>query len=161
MKNTFAVLLSLLLLFSLVGCSNSESESGLADLYIQVFSDLLDKDPALNSDIKFIAIDFNTVKDLSKEDKDKIIEYFKKDNIEIKDASLEDLKESGLFDDQQLYIKDGILLKVDKYKEYTKKRIMLEASKYRSGTGAIGVEYSFKKKWGKWALIEARGIWIS
>jgi hypothetical protein len=122
---------------------------------------LMDRDPALNSNIEFVAIDFNVIKDLSKEDKNNVIDYFKKDNIEIKEASLEDLEELGLFDDEQHSIKDGILLKINEFKEYTKKSIVLEASKYRSGTGAIGVEYSFKEESGKWILIKSRDTWIS
>jgi hypothetical protein len=155
------IILTLLISIVSVGCGSTKVKASLVDLYAQVFDELMVQDTGLNGNIDFIAIDFTTTKGLSSEEKNKVLELFKKYKVDVKDASLEDLKKQGLFDDKDLYIEKGILLKIDEFKKYSDKDIVLDASKYRSGTGAIGMEFEFKLKGDLWKLIKSRGTWIS
>lgn len=79
----------------------------------------------------------------------------------MKNASIDDLKQQNEFDEEKLYIKNGVLIKIDEVVEFNDSRIEIKASKYRSGTGAIGLTFTFKKTNGIWELLKSDMGWIS
>jgi len=163
MRKVF-LLITIMLFTFIMGCTNQNpvtNETGLANLYIKTIDTLFDDDPGLNGDIKFIAIQMDTLKGINEADKQKIEEHIKEKGYEMKNASIKELKEQGEFDEEKLYIKNGILIKIDEIEEFTDTRIVFTASKYRSGLGAIGLSFTFEKKNKTWDLLESKMLWIS
>ncbi|MTI66993.1 MAG: hypothetical protein FH753_10420 [Firmicutes bacterium] len=133
----------------------------MADVYIKAIEKLVKEDQGLNSDIKYIAIEMRTLKGINKEDDRVIKEYIEKKYMKVKDVSLKDLINEGEFDEKNLYLRNGILIRVDNINKFTSDEISFEASKYRSGKGEIGFLFKFNKKDSKWKLVESRMLWIS
>ena len=52
-------------------------------------------------------------------------------------------------------------LRIDKYEKFTDNRVTFTASKYRTGQGAIGLLFIFKKRNDSWKLIKSDMMWIS
>lgn len=163
MRRIFLIF-TMVLTILIMGCTSQQpkaTETGLANLYIKTIDILFEEDPGLNGDIKFIAIQMDTLKGINEADKQKIEVHIKDKGYDVKNASFEDLKKQGEFDEVQLYIKNGILIKIDEIEEFTDSRIVFTASKYRSGLGAIGLLFKFEKKNGTWDLLESTMKWIS
>lgn len=158
MKRIVAFVMIFVVLTTTFGCSKQDS---LVDIYIEAFNILFEEDPGLNGEIIFIAIQMNNLKGIEENDRDKIKKAFEQKGYEVKDASLDDLRATGEFDDKSLIIENGILIKVDEFREFSNSRIVFEASKYRSGTGAIGMLFKFVKDKANWVLEESSGLWIS
>jgi len=137
----------------------SNTRKNLAEIYILALDSFMPLDKGLNHDMKFIAIDTRTLEEATGEDKKQVLDYFKKYGVDVLDASLEELKEQGLFDEKKMVL-DGILLRV-KNIDVKPDMVTIEGSKYRSGNGAIGVISTLIYKEGKWQLKEAKMAWIS
>jgi len=131
----------------------------LAEIYSLALDSFMPLDKGLNHDMKFIAIDTSTLKEATGDDKKQVLDYFKKYGVEVLDASLEELKERGLFEEKKMAL-DGILLRI-KSIDVKLDMVTIEGSKYRSGTGAIDVISTLIYKAGKWQLKEAEMTWIS
>lgn len=158
MKHILALILVVAVLISANGCGK---QNELVGAYKEAFNILFEKDPGLNGDITFIALQLDNLRGISDKDKDEIIKAFEEKGYEVKNTSLEELKESGEFDENALLIKNGILIRVDEFREFSNSRIVFEASKYRSGTGAIGILFTFVKDKGNWVLKDSLVLWIS
>ncbi len=175
-KKAICVFLIILLLFS-TGCSKPvdtnaavsskrqkagyEDKTSLCYIYVQAIEILLEEDTALNQGMKYIAIDMDTLKGISRDNEKEISEYFEKKYTKVKDASLEDLKKEGEFDARNKLLKNGVAVKVNKIMEFTDESIEFEASKYKSGLGAIGMEFKFKKQDNGWKLVDSGLRWIA
>jgi hypothetical protein len=92
-------------------------------------------------------------KDVDDKDKKDILDYFKKYNVETMDSTYEQLKEKGLWNAKTMAL-DGVLLRVES-SEIVRNKVIIKASKYRSGLGAIGGESTVIYKNGSWILKEA------
>lgn len=132
----------------------------LEDVYNAALDSFMNLDQGLNSDMKYIAIDTKSLKGINEENKKAIIEHFKKYNVEVMDASIDDLKEKGLFNKETLSLQ-GILLSVSKFEKKSDAKIIIEGSKYRSGLGAIGVKCTVVYKDGLWKVESSDIRWIS
>ncbi len=162
MKRRLAFVLTLILSITMIGCQSEKTEASLSDLYIQVFQELIETDSELNGDLEFIAVDFDSIQGLTDDDKDQINEYLAKEfEVDVKNASLQNLKEQGLYDEENLAIIHGVLLKIDTYEENTEKLIKLSASKYKSGKGAAGMQFTFELNGDQWELIDSESTWKS
>ncbi|KAF1085011.1 hypothetical protein SPSYN_01147 [Sporotomaculum syntrophicum] len=62
--------------------------------------------------MEYIAIDMTGL-NISAQDKTTILDYFKKCKVTVIEASFDDLKQKGLFDEKSLTL-DGILLSIKK-----------------------------------------------
>jgi hypothetical protein len=163
------LVLAIVFLLTAAGCSTpvvtggqtEVDKTGLAYVYIQAVEELLKEDPALNEGMKYIAIEMKTLEGISKDDQEKIIGYIENKYTKVKNASLEDLVREGEFDEQHLYLKNGIAIRIDKVNEFSDSCISFEASKYRSGDGSIGMEFNFKKQGNEWNLESFGMNWIS
>ena len=142
------------------GCTNqSASKNDTSQLYIEALEELMRTDDALNHEMAYIAIDMEQFVEVDEEQKEEIKQYFaEKYEIEIMEASLDDLREQGLFDDETLYL-EGILLSITKVE--MNEEVRMEATKYRSGTGAIGLEIILHQVDDEWAVKESKMLWIS
>ncbi|CAM5222299.1 hypothetical protein UACE39S_03400 [Ureibacillus acetophenoni] len=93
--------------------------------------------------------------------KEVILSYFKeKYKVEVMDATLEQLKDKGLYNPDTLVL-DGVLLRIEKVEYKVNNNIFFEGSKYRSGDGAVGVEVIVHYKDNNWKVKEVKMTWIS
>lgn len=116
-------------------------------------------DEGLNGGMKYIAIDMSNFKDIDETDKNQILKYFDKYNVEVMEATYEQLKDKRLYDPQTTVL-SGVLLRVEKT-EISKNQMVIEGSKYRAGNGAIGTKVIVQYINGKWQVTQADGTWIS
>jgi hypothetical protein len=135
-------------------------KGSLVDVYSGALDSFMPLDEGLNGDMKFIAIACSTLKYLQADQRDSVLKNFEKYKVKIIDASLEELKNMGLFNEKQLSL-EGILLSVKEITILSDEKIVIEGSKYRSGDGAIGVKCTLNYKDGKWKVDKADITWIS
>ena len=76
------------------------------------------------------------------------------------DATFEELKEMGLYNPDTLAL-DGVLLSIEKVDFKFNNNVLMEGSKYHSGTGAVGVEVKIHYKDKRWKAKEVKEIWQS
>lgn len=173
------IIITFLILFGVIfaGCSKKnmehskdqikstddiEKKEGNYSKYYFIYSQVLDSymtiDPGLNDDIKYIAIDFDTLEGVE-EEKNLIKKYFEKYNLEVIDESFESLKEKGMVKEGN-YI-EGILLSIESIEFTSDNRAVVEGSKFRSGKGAVGFKSTIKLSNGQWKLENTDMTWIS
>lgn len=170
------MLVAILFLFILVGCSNptkvSDGNSNTnktsveagdkekVQAYILAFDNAFKMDDALNFRIKYVSIDIKSFQDFSEENKNDLFKYIAdKYNVTVLDMNIEELKNKGYVKD--LFFEDGIVFRVDKYNENSPDTISFEGVKWRSGTGAIGFTFEAKKNSDNWEMKKCQMTWIS
>ena len=159
-KIKFFVVFMLILVLTFTGCNNAQNEEiDYGKIYILALDSLISIDEGLNSDIKYIAIDIDTLEGAAQEDINYIMTYFEKYGVEVIAESFVTLREKGMVKEGN-YI-EGLLLRVDKIDKITKKKAVMEVSKFRSGLGAIGVRCKLIYSKGTWELKNADMMWIS
>ncbi|MEH7072882.1 peptide ABC transporter substrate-binding protein [Neobacillus drentensis] len=162
MKIKFGPIL-LLLSLVLTACNiGVDPKAHLGEIYSAALDSIMGKDEALNSDMKFIAIDMsNFDAGLSEKDKKDIITFFKdKYKVDVMDVTFEELKAKGFYDPDKMSL-TGVLLRIEKVDFKWNNDVFFEGSKYRSGLGAIGVEGNVHYKDGTWQVKESKETWIS
>lgn len=157
--NFFVVFMSILVL-TFTGCNNAQKEeTDYKKIYTLALDSLISIDEGLNSDMKYIAIDTDTLEGATQEDVKSIMAYFEQYGVEVIAQSFVTLREKGMVKEGN-YI-EGLLLRVDKIDKITKKKAVIEVSKFRSGLGAIGVRCKLIYSKGTWELKSADMMWIS
>ncbi|MDR7237553.1 peptide ABC transporter substrate-binding protein [Neobacillus drentensis] len=162
MKIKFGSILLILSLF-LTACNiGVDPKEHLGEIYSVALDSIMEKDEALSSEMKFIAIDMSNFDDgLSAKDKEDIITFFKdKYKVDVMDATFDELKEKGFYDPEKMSL-TGVLLRIEKMDFKWNHNVFFEGSKYRSGLGAIGVEGTVHYKEGTWQMKESKETWIS
>lgn len=156
----FSILIIVSILLS--ACNTGiEPKEHLGEIYSVALDSIMKQDEALNSDMKYIAIDMSNSEEVDESDKKEILNYFKeKYKVEVMDATLEQLEEKGLYNPDTMRL-DGVLLKIEKVDFKFNNKIIFEGSKYRSGLGAIGVEVKVHYKDNKWKPKEVKMTWVS
>ena len=138
--------LCLIFILSSVGCSRSQIDTQditqWAEIYQTTLISYLEQDTALNENIQYIAIDFSTLEFASDDDKLLIRTIFGINHLPVVDTNLERLQSEGLFNEEGMYITDGILLSIIKV-TVNNNEIIIEGTKYR---GALGANW-FETKW--------------
>lgn len=154
---------SILFMSALVAACNPgvEPKEELGDIYTVALDAIMEQDEMLSKDMEFIAIDMSNFEDVDEVSKEGILSYFKeKYKVDVMEATLEQLNEKGLFNEETLVL-DGVLLRIKKVEFKFNNHIFFEGSKYRSGDGAIGVEGTVYDKNNKWKIKEVYRTWIS
>ena len=131
-----------------------------AEIYQITLESYLAQDTALNENIEFIAIDFSTLELANDDDKKQIVIWFEKKYMPVIDTNLDGLREEGLFDEDHMYIRNGVLLTIEKVTERNNE-IIIQGMKYRGGLGANGFETKWKLNKGIWEFIKTVMTWIS
>lgn len=140
--------------------STKTEVSDLADMYIVALDSMMDIDSGLNGNMKYIAIDCDTLEDIDENDIEAILLYFsEKYNIDTMNKSVAQCYDEGYGDEQNLLL-DGIVLYFDSVNYNMKTNATFTCVKYRSGLGAIGVTVKLKYK-DEWLVEEAEMTWIS
>lgn len=134
--------------------SIEEIENKTINMYKKILEDLIKQDNALNENAKFIAIDFENflthhkdryakeeqLRSLSQNEKQALLDFCKQYNENVIEASFEELKEQGHFNEETRSL-DGILITVDNTETIKGNKAILRMSKYRSALGAIMPKY--------------------
>lgn len=120
-----------------------------ADMYNVVLDYFIELDAALNSDMKYIAVNFDV--NIDDENKDNVLENLKKYNVDIIEGNLEDLKAKGLGDEYGNL--EGILLSISDIKIESENKIIIEGSKYRSGLGSVSAQVTINNDNGTWKIV--------
>lgn len=129
------------------------------ELYRLAFEAMFSMDEALNSDIKYIALDLSDLQQLTDSDRRHILASFAFREVEVRDTTMEELKkEEPEF--KETMVLQGVLLKIEKV-ELGEDYAVIEGSKYRSGTGAIGAKITLELKDGAWSITKSEMTWIS
>lgn len=127
-------------------------------LYSLAFQAMMEMDEGLNSEMKYIAIDFSELTQLTEEDQAYILASFETYGVETRSASIDELKQEEGFKDK--LVLDGVLLLVEQV-EISEDAAIIEGSKYSSGNGAIGTKITLKLEDGSWSVSDAGITWIS
>lgn len=150
MKKWLAALLIVAIVISLSACIQEEASSppeennnDIVDLYRRVFHDLYEKDPVLNSDIEFIALDLTRAENLSQEQQESLAQLLTEDTgLEVRFSTYSDLLDQRLIvysegDNSFTLFETGILFTfVTEHLESDSFRF--SADKWRSSLGAYG-----------------------
>ncbi|MFZ5967336.1 MAG: hypothetical protein ACOYVK_09200 [Bacillota bacterium] len=141
-----------------VGCSKNQT-SDTVEAYAMVIDQLYAEDSGLNHDIKYIALDTSLMVNLTDEGKEKLLEQLENYGFEVLNMTFEELEKQGYI--QELFFKEGILFRIED-EPIKNNTITMKASKWRSGTGAIGFEdLIIKYKNGQWEITSLGSSWIS
>lgn len=159
--NHYPLTIIIILAFFLSGCSSdsTSAKDHLTQVYCLALDSFMTLDKGLNCNMKYIAIDTETLKDLDASNKEAIIEYLGKYNVDVIAASLDDLKTMGMFNDKNLSI-EGVLLKFENI-TINESSVILNGSKFRSGKGAIGVKCEITIKNNEVKVKSSKITWIS
>lgn len=157
-----ALLIILCLSFGLMSCADSDTASLSADqanAYFAVFEKLYEDDPGLNAESKYLAVDLTNVKLADTTKLVDLIQGFCDSNgYTLLQDTHEGLAEKGYIKD--LYFEEGFLISFSD-KDLSEDTLVTAAQKWRSGLGAIGAEYTVKKKNDTWEITKTDNSWIS
>lgn len=148
--------------------SVEEVENKTISLYTTLLEDIIKQDEALNTDAKFIAIDFENFvacrkdrhsengyfyRNLSNNEKQALMDVCKTYNENVIEANFTKLKEDGYFNEKEKRL-DGILISVNNMENTNRlDKVILRMQKYRSALGAIMPKYELDLIEGKdWHL---------
>ncbi|WP_334074863.1 MULTISPECIES: hypothetical protein [Paenibacillus] len=138
---------------------DQDTHRSAGELYRLAFEAMFSMDEALNSEMKYIALDLSDLPQLTDADREHLLSSFAFGDVDVRDATMEELKkEEPEF--KETMVLQGILLKIKKV-ELGENSAVIEGSKYRSGKGAIGAKITLELKEGAWSVTESEMTWIS
>ena len=120
----------------------TENEQTLA--YFEVFKDIYHDTPEINTETKYVAVDFSGVQLANVTDLKKMVEKYCFDNAKTYvDANFEELKAQGLATDSDF--REGVLIYFSNPK-LSENELVVGAAKWRSDSQFISGTYTVKKK---------------
>ncbi|MEL7649941.1 MAG: hypothetical protein AAGU76_17810 [Sedimentibacter sp.] len=157
MKKLLCVVLILIVSLS-AGCSRTEPPDAIG-AYEAAIDRLYMEDEALNTGIKYLAIDTSEMVNLTEENKKTLLKNLEKYGLTVLDATMEQLKEQGYIKDTNF--EEGILFKI-RDEKMKNSSVAMDVSKFRSGLGAIGYDgMVIKYRDGRWEITKSGSPWIS
>ena len=135
----------------------------LAEAYFLVFQYLFEADPALNHEIKYIALDLSEIKFQAQDVLIRLVEDFCAEfGFTLLLNDFEGLREKGYitFDPLPPRFQDGIIISFQDI-TLTDDTLVTKAEKWRSGRGAIGSTFTVEKTDGTWELLPLESMWAS
>ena len=155
----FLVLLILLGLASCAGQKGTEPTENQAGAYFAVFEDLYNLDTALNGNSTYLVLDLTKVRAADTEPLIVLFQAFCDENgFELMLDTIDGLKEKGYIVD--LYFAEGFVIVFDDMRS-DNETLVTKAMKWRSGTGAIGADYTVKLNKNSWEITSKENNWIS
>lgn len=139
--------------------SQEQPEGTAGQLYSLAFQAMFSLDEGLNGNMEYIALDLSELTQLTDQDKTYILDSFADYEVTVRDATFEELtQEEENFEDSMSL--SGVLLQVKKV-DVGEDSAVIEGSKYRSGTGAVGTKITLKLEDGTWNVTDSSMTWIS
>lgn len=132
--------------------------SKIIKLYLTAIDNLMNEGEELNENIEYLAIDIKSFVDFSNqnlldEEEDKILHYCSKYIEDIRENSLEELKEEGLLDNETMSIK-GMVIYVQKVDEISENEVKFTIIKYVGSTGSVLADYTLNYDGIEWNITE-------
>lgn len=153
------VILFIFLILVMAGCTDKQAPN-VVDAYTMVIDKLYMEDSGLNDGIKYLAIDTSLMVNLTDDvKKAELLKQLKNYGFIVLDTTFEELEKKGYIHD--LYFKEGILFRIED-EPIKNNSIIMKASKWRSGTGAMGYDnLIIEYKNNKWKISKSGSPWIS
>ena len=145
---------------------NAEAEKSdkIVEMYKTIIDDLVQNQNAIYTSDKYISLDVESLKapalentgeylSLTEAEQNKLLEYCKKYNKEVKNLSIEELKSQGFNKGDNTFIElEGALLKVIEIEQLTENKAIITFQSFHSGLGAVMPKYELRYKNGKWDI---------
>lgn len=151
-KNLYIlILIALTLLISACGTTTGSKEN-TGDVFNVALDSIMEHDETLNTDMEFIAIHISTYEDLSENDEEEILSYFKdKYEVDVMFTSdtVQELKETDVYDTDTETLK-GVFLGVDEVDFEDDENVFFRGSKFRSNTSGYELEFTVNYEDDKW-----------
>lgn len=112
----------------------------------------------LTHHMKYLALELNNLEGISAEDKEGIVNDFKKYGVDVLDTTLEQLEQEGRVGEAHSI--KGVLLKV-KSTEATDNKVVVRGFVYKSAKGGIGTEVVVEYADSQWRVTKATATGIS
>ncbi|WP_445486852.1 peptide ABC transporter substrate-binding protein [Niallia sp. 03133] len=113
MRNKSVSILIFLAVFLTASSKAVNPKDHLGEIYKVALNSIMEKDEALSSGMRFIAVDMSNFDKLDEKVKEEIIIYLKeKYKVDVMDATFEELKEKGYYNPDTLAL-DGVLLRIE------------------------------------------------
>lgn len=171
MKKLISILILTFISLSIFGCSktpineaeknpNESNDTSYSKLYCDVIDAAFKEDSALNSEIKYVSIDTESIYNFSDIDKKFLFDYInKKYNVTTLDMNFKELVSEGYITDS--YFTEGVLFKIDSYTKTSDTILSFTCSKFRSGLGSNGFTVDATKENNNWVIKKFEMTWIS
>lgn len=158
----FLASLAFISCFALSGCGQREGTAAhLEGAYSLALKLMVETDPGLNQSMDYIAVDMETFTELDTGDKESILRSLEtKYGIDALDASFEELKAQGLYEEESGSLA-GILLTIEEMEYNFNGSVTFTGAKMKSGLGAVGVESTLEFDGSRWIIQESQQTWIS
>ena len=133
-------------------------------MYKTIIDDLVQNQNAIYTSDKYISLDVESLKapalentgeylSLTEAEQNKLLEYCKKYNKEVKNLSIEELKSQGFNKGDNTFIElEGALLRVIEIEQLTENKAIITFQSFHSGLGAVMPKYELRYKNGKWDI---------
>lgn len=133
-------------------------------LYKTIIDDIVESQNGIYSNDKYISLDVKSLKapslektaeysSLTEEEQNELLEYCEKYNKEVKNLSMEELKEQGFNKGDDTFIElEGALLGVLEIEQLTENKAVITFQSFHTGLGAVMPKYELKYKNGKWDI---------
>ena len=147
-----------------------ESEK-IVSMYKKIIEDIIGNSRGLMQGAQYISLDIKSLKapgedlnnhaELTEQQEVELLEYCKNYHEQVKNQSLEELRQSGLVEENNGFIAiEGVLIRVIEIEKLKENKAIMEVQTFRTGLGAVMVKYELKYRKGEWA-IENKGMAIS
>lgn len=133
-------------------------ERDVANWFCLALDTVMPLDDALNGNMDYIAVDMIDVP-MNEWAKNQVLRYFEKYKVKTLEASLEQLREKGMYNRENRSL-DGPLLRINKI-TLSDGKVILDCSKYRGAEGAIGVKVTLEWINSQWIVTNSVITWIS
>lgn len=159
---TFLASLAFMSCFALFGCGQREGTAEqLEGAYSLALKLMVETDPGLNQPMDYIAVDMETLTDLDAGNKKSILRSLEtKYGVDALDASFDELKAQGLYDEESGSLA-GILLTIEEMEYNFNGSVTFIGGKLKSGVGAVGVESTLEFDGSGWEIQESKKTWVS
>lgn len=108
-------------------------------------------EPMMNSNMKYIAVDFNDINNIKDTDKKLITSFLNnKHKVEVTYKSLAELEKTGFYDKEKNYL-DGVLLSITETKKLSDNNYEIYGTKFRSGSKIPNIKCTIEYVNGKWS----------
>jgi len=140
-----------------------EKSDKIVDMYKTIIDNLMTNNNAIYLEDKYISLDVKSLKapaengheyaTLTGKEQNELLEYCKKYHAEVKNLSIEELKEQGFNKGDETFISlEGALLGVTEIEKLTEDKAVIWFQSFHTGMGAIMQKYELKYKNGEWKI---------
>lgn len=161
MKLMINLVTTAILTFNLIApCTKEEPHPRIIDAFILAYDAMYKAPDNFNKDYIILDMDSSDFAETTYEDRKKMMEYFKKYNKTVLNASIFRLKEIGLADSYGSLKINGLLLMFKCIKPNNSSGIIIEGIKYVSPTAANLYDIYLEVENNKWVLksIKSTGV---